>query len=495
MRQTSAPDDVAPGVLDPTRFMESLVRSELLTAAQLADLERNLQPQFADPLVMARSLVNRGWLTALQANRILTGRAASLRLGPYLMLEKIGQGGLGKIYKARHIQQNRIVAVKIFHPEHIVRGEGVRRLHRVMEALSRLEHTHLLKVYGLGQAGSTYFVVMDYVAGTDMGQWLMARGRQSIPIAVDWVRQAALGLHAAYEAGLVHGDLRPSHLLVPAKGNSGLKLIDVGLSAWALRLTEPASHDLLLDSANGWPDYTAPERLPDRSAGDIRSDIYSLGCILYALLTGRPPYADAPFEQKADYHAEGRYLPIEQARKDVPSGLAAVLRGMLAAHADGRYPTPGELARDLAPFTQDHTDHVDFSLDGLVGVQTSGVTMAAARLSAAEVSNVLPMAAGVRSMTQQGTVSSTRKQATWVDQIRPILVVVAAVVIGILAVGVARSFRHVETLPPATTTELNGRALSAEEAAAPIALTPGEHDLSIKNGDTVTTYRLRVGGP
>jgi tRNA A-37 threonylcarbamoyl transferase component Bud32 len=272
------------------------------------------------------------------------------RLGQYELLERLGAGAMGQVFKARHPLMGRVVAVKVLRPHCLRHPEAAPRFVREIRALARLDHPNIVRAHDAGQAGATLFLVMEYVEGVTLDRLVRERGPLPLAQACDYVRQAALGLQHAFEHGMVHRDVKPANLILTPAGQ--VKVLDLGL---ALLREGPcaAARQTVAGQVLGTLEYMAPEHGADARGVDIRADVYSLGCTLYDLLAGRPPfsgpgYASIPRLLKA--HAEAPVPPIRQYRPDVPDGLVAVLERMLAKDPARRYATPAEVAEALRPF-------------------------------------------------------------------------------------------------------------------------------------------------
>jgi serine/threonine-protein kinase len=345
-------------------LLDTLREHHFLTPAQLQQLDLG-NVQIADPRALARHIMERGWLTPYQINQLFLGRAAELVVGPYLLLERLGEGGAGQVYKARHLHMGRIVALKLIRKEMLNEQEVVGRFQREVHALSKLTHPHVVHAYDAGPIGANFFLAMEYLEGIDLSRLVKQKQPLAIAQACDYVWQTALGLQHLHEHGLVHRDIKPSNLLVTglAAGASvsagGLaqapawgvvKILDLGLARWHRPIDEvtaglTAPNALLM----GTLDYMAPEQALDFHQVDIRADIYSLGCTFYYLLTGRPPFPDCTLAQKLHRHQTAEPMPVEQLRGDVPSDLLPVLRKMMAKRPQDRYQLPGEIAQLLSP--------------------------------------------------------------------------------------------------------------------------------------------------
>jgi serine/threonine-protein kinase len=344
---------------------EALRQTPLLSDAQRQELVRDLQPRCTDVRSLARALIARGWLTTYQINQLSQGRGAELVLGPYVLLERLGEGGTGQVFKARHVHMNRIVALKLIRAECLTDREVVGRFQREVQLISTLTHPHVVHAYDAGPVGPNYFLVMEYVEGIDLARLVRKQGALSVPQSCEYIRQAALGLQHIHERNLIHRDIKPSNLFITGLGQPGvprppgdpvgdspwgvLKILDLGLA----RLQRPVNGEVTGDLTNtnnmtlGTLDYMAPEQAIDFHRADIRADIYSLGCSFYQLLTGQPPFPGGTMAQKLLRHQQAEPPPMERFRPDVPAPVVSVLKRMMAKKVGERYQTPGDVARLL----------------------------------------------------------------------------------------------------------------------------------------------------
>ncbi len=349
--------------------VDALRQQRLLDAAQLAEVETSWQERCPEPRSLARELLDRGWLTTFQINQLLAGKANLLSLGSYILLDRLGHGATGEVFRARHRTMNRVVALKVLRKELHADRDVMARFSREIEVASQLTHPNIVHALDAGPIGNHLVLALEYVEGVDLSRLVKESGPLAVDQACDYARQAALGLQHAHECGLIHRDVKPSNLLVArsAKTNSWsddseagprtrgygvVKLLDLGLA----RLSEPpaasATRNLTVLAGNsmlmGTPDYMAPEQALDFHGADVRSDVYSLGCTLYFLLAGEPPFAGTPLAQKLMKHQQAEAAPLSKHRRDVPKGLQPILDKMLAKEPARRYQTPGEAAADLA---------------------------------------------------------------------------------------------------------------------------------------------------
>ncbi len=338
-------------ITSTSSLMDALREYHVLLPDQLEKVNQALQGRTPDPCALAQELMKRGWLTAYQANHILQGRGAELVLGPYLLLERLGEGGMGEVFKARHQLMNRTVAIKVIRKERLAHPQAVERFHREIRMAAQLDHPHLVRAHDASQVGDTHFLVMEYAEGTDVHRLVQKSGPLSVGQACLYIRQAALGLQHAHERGLVHRDIKPSNLQVTAEGRT-VKVLDMGLArSQAPEETVRGRPELTQAcSIMGTPDFIAPEQIADPRKVDVRADIYSLGCTFYFMLAGRPPFPEGAWEEKLVAHRKVEPQPIEQLRSDVPAGVGAILRRMMAKRPEDRYSAPAAVADALTPF-------------------------------------------------------------------------------------------------------------------------------------------------
>jgi formylglycine-generating enzyme required for sulfatase activity/tRNA A-37 threonylcarbamoyl transferase component Bud32 len=331
---------------DVTQLLDAIYDLELLPAKQMEEVVGPLRQQFKGPKELAAECVRRGWLTEFQSERLLAAQGQSLILGPYELLARLGQGGMGEVFKARHRLLNRVVALKITRKELLTDPTNERRFLREIRATARLKHPNIVTVHDASCIGDTHFFAMEYIEGADLARLVKQQGPLPVRKACEYIRQAALGLQHAYEQGMVHRDIKPSNLLVTADGTV-VKILDMGVA----RCRDAEGSDLTATgSVVGTPDYLAPEQATNSSAVDIRADIYSLGCTLYHLLAGHAPFPEGSSLEKALKHLHDQPSPIRTQRADVPPELAVVLEKMMEKKPAARYQQPVEIAQALASF-------------------------------------------------------------------------------------------------------------------------------------------------
>jgi serine/threonine protein kinase/dipeptidyl aminopeptidase/acylaminoacyl peptidase len=270
----------------------------------------------------------------------------------YRVLGLLGQGGMGAVYRAEHLRMERPVALKVINPGLLRNPATVQRFQQEVKAAAKLHHPNIVTAFDADQAGELHFLVMEFVEGQSLAQRVGERGPLPSAEACECVRQAALGLQHAHERGMVHRDIKPHNLMRTADGT--VKILDFGLA----RLAHPVVVDAgssstasppgltAAGSVMGTADYIAPEQAADPRTADIRADIYSLGCTLFHLLTGGPPFPDGTVQDKIAKHTTEPLPPLA----GVLPGLAAVLAKMTAKEPAQRYATAAEVVEALTPF-------------------------------------------------------------------------------------------------------------------------------------------------
>lgn len=327
-------------------FARQLIDSGLLPADDLAAVRKQISSATAEQL--ARELVRQGKLTPYQAQQTYARQAKSLSLGNYIILDKLGQGGMGLVFKARHRRINRVVALKVLAPHLTKTPEIVARFHREVQAVARLEHPNIVSAYDADESNGRHYFVMQYVEGKDLGSVVSAQGPLSIRNAIDCGLQAARGLQFAHEQGVIHRDIKPANLLLD--GNGTVRILDLGLA----RIADDAGMQAQLTNTGavmGTVDYMPPEQALDTRSADARSDVYSLGATLWHLLTGRPLYDGSSLMARLLAHREAAVPSLIEAFKDRPTAsdtnllpaLNAVFQRMVAKNPDERYPTMSEV--------------------------------------------------------------------------------------------------------------------------------------------------------
>ena len=279
-------------------------------------------------------------------------------LGHFELIEYVGGGGMGRVYRAMDTRLARIVALKILPPDQAADSETVQRFQNEAQSAARLDHENIARVHYVGEDRGVHFIAFEFVEGENIRRLVERKGPLPLEEAISYTLQAVDALAHADARHIVHRDIKPSNLLITPGGQ--VKLIDMGLAR--LRQAESMGVDLTSNGVTlGTFDYISPEQARDPRSADIRSDIYSLGCTFYFMLTGRPPFPDGTVLQKLLQHHGDPPPDVRQVRADLPEQADDILQKMMAKDPDNRYSDPNDLISDL------------LALAGQLGLQPSGL--------------------------------------------------------------------------------------------------------------------------
>jgi putative two-component system response regulator len=342
-----------PGPPTVHEFLHYLSDSKLLNPAELESFlahHGNLEAGELEPLLNV--FKEEGLLNSYQIERLVAGQTFGLVLGNYRIVDRIGAGGMGVVYRAEHVHMKRVVALKVLAIEEDRESVFLQRFYGEMQAMAVLRHPNIVLAFDAGEVNFPNdltkvlrYLVMEFVPGKDLEQVVIDHGPM-IPLrACDLVRQAASGLRHAHEHGLVHRDIKPSNLLLT--GQDHVKILDFGLARLCRRRCTEA-HSML-----GTVDYMAPEQARDARSVDIRADIYALGGVLYFLLSGRTPFpGDRPALEELLARQHESPVPLRRHCPDLPLELEAIVCQMMARDPNDRYPTPLAVISALNSFIE-----------------------------------------------------------------------------------------------------------------------------------------------
>jgi serine/threonine protein kinase len=323
-------------------FVEQLEASGILPGDTLKDfLPPKGEPKSAKELAL--ELVRQKRLTKFQVEEVSKGKGKSLVLGNYVLIEKIGAGGMGQVFKAEHRRMHRIVAVKVLPGNTMKDPAAIARFEREVTAAAKLRHPNIIAADDADQANGVHFLVMEFVDGSDLSALVKQNGPFSVDQAVNYILQAAKGLEFAHAEGVVHRDIKPANLLLDKKGT--VKILDMGLA----RIHGVAGQAELTSTGTfmGTVDYMAPEQALNTKTADARADVYALGCSLYYLLTGRATYEGDTLMAKLLAHRDHPIPDLRVVCPQVQELLEIVFKKMVAKKVEDRFQTMTEVIAAL----------------------------------------------------------------------------------------------------------------------------------------------------
>ena len=330
-------------------FLDLVRRSGLVEKDRLGELLLDLQREAGDqPVsdtdVVVKRLVQAKLVTRWQASRLLEGRYKGFFLGKYKLLDHLGTGGMSRVYLGEHVLMQRRVAIKVLPKDRVQDSSYLARFHREAQAAASLDHRNIVRAYDVDNLGDLHYIVMEYVEGRDLMQIVKSDGPMNYVAVADYIRQAAEGLAHAHQSGLIHRDVKPANLLIDQK--NVVKILDLGLARFTAE--DKASLTLAFDeNVLGTADYLAPEQAIDSHGVDARADIYGLGCSMYFLLTGHPPFVGGSLPQRLVMHQKQPPPSILLDRPDAPNDLVQICLKMLAKKPEGRYQSADDVAKAL----------------------------------------------------------------------------------------------------------------------------------------------------
>ena len=333
------------------RFRDTAVASGLVTEDQLRTtvtsiLKKNQNRAIAADITdkeLAAKLIEQEIVTVYQADQLLSGRS-KLNLGPYIITDWIGQGGMGQVFKAVHQMLGRECAVKVL-PINKTTPEAIEHFRREIRTQAKLDHANLVRAYDAGVDGSVHYLVVEYVPGVDLRRLVRTRGKLSLNQASSIIKQAAEGLAHAHARNLIHRDIKPGNILVTPEGIS--KLSDLGLAYCLTEGSDPRAGKVV-----GTADYLSPEQIKSPNDVTEASDIYSLGCTLYYAITGKVPYPGGTTKTKAKRHLDETPWHPRRFNDEVSDEFVDLIGDMMEKNPAERIQSAAEVAERLAPWAR-----------------------------------------------------------------------------------------------------------------------------------------------
>lgn len=338
----TSPTTIVRMALTLEQFGKSIIAAGLLSSDELrawyTTLAADRKPR--DVETFAARLVEDGKITHYQSQVLLQSKGSSLTFGNYLLTNQLGVGATGYVFQAKHKVSGRLVAIKVLSKEIAADDKALKRFQREIQAAGRLAHPNIVQSFDAGELNGQHYLVMEFVDGSDLTTIVKERGVYTPAAAIHAIKQAATGLQYAHEQGVIHRDIKPRNLLQDKNG--GVRLLDMGL----VRLSDGGDSLTATQQVMGTIDYMSPEQALDPKKADVRSDIYSLGCTLWFLLTGKKLYDAKGVVDRIMLHRSAP-IPLLMKEQSVPKELQAVFEKMVAKRPEDRFQTMTEVIAAL----------------------------------------------------------------------------------------------------------------------------------------------------
>jgi serine/threonine protein kinase len=336
-------------LVEKSKLVEPVILQKAVADYQLQ--AGRTQPGTIDGAQFASYLVEKKLLSSWHAENLLEQKYKGFFLGKYKLLRRIGSGGMSTVYLAEHMLMHRQRAIKVLPRKRVNDSSYLARFHLEAQATAQLDHPNIVRCYDVDNEEDTHYIVMEYIEGKDLNTIVKQEGPLPLELACNYIAQAAEGLQHAHQNGLIHRDVKPANLLVDKKGL--LKILDLGLALFSdnERASLTVEHN---ENVLGTADYLAPEQAVNSHKIDHRADIYGLGCSLYFVLTGHPPFPDGTLAQRIAKHQSQMPEDIRKERPDCPRDLADICVKMMQKRAEKRYPHMRDVAAALENWLQTH---------------------------------------------------------------------------------------------------------------------------------------------
>ena len=392
-----------------------------------------------DSGALARRLIEERILTKFQADRLLRNKVHGLVVGRYVILDRLGAGARGRVFRAQHQLMGRMVALKVIAPQIASRASSIARFHREMRLIGRLDHPNVVRAFDADQIGDLLYIVMEYVPGRSLDHVVAERGSLSPSEVVNYMAQAALGLEHAHERGIVHRDVKPSNLLLSQEGQ--VKVLDLGLSA-LMEADKEASFATAAGLVVGTVHFMSPEQCAAIEI-DCRSDLFSLGCTMYYLLTCQLPFPGDTLAECLALRIRGCQIPITDHRSDLSPRLVEVLDRLLARRPQDRFQTAGEAAAALH-------DLADTEASSSPSPRSTLLPPTAPSVPEPVVSSTLPSVVdspATPSRDSLGLGSFSWFGLASILTAQPVVIVLLIVLLGLVAFGLGFALGRVSAIP------------------------------------------------
>ncbi|MGV3484326.1 MAG: serine/threonine protein kinase [Planctomycetaceae bacterium] len=334
------------------RFLEIVEKSRLVEPRALDEFKAKLREKYGDTLPadaskIAAAMRKEGLVTEWHTDKLLTGKYKGFFLGRYKLLGHIGSGGMSSVYLAEHTRMHDKRAIKVLPRTRVKDATYLARFQLEAKAIASLNHPNIVSAFDIDNEGDTHYIVMEYVDGVDLQVLVRRDGPLDPGTAAQLLAQAADGLAHAHQRGVIHRDVKPANLLLDNDGR--VRLLDMGLALVAAQDNESltVAHN---ENVLGTADYLAPEQALNSHKVDHRADIYGLGCTLYYLLTGRPPFPEGTLAQRIAKHQSEMPTPIKKLRPDCPGEIEGICVKMIQKDPQYRYQSAADVAEALRKF-------------------------------------------------------------------------------------------------------------------------------------------------
>lgn len=321
-----------------------LVEKEVLNRALEAIRTEHAGELPSTPRELSAELQRRKIITRWHSDKLMLGKYKGFFLGKHKLLGHLGSGGMSSVYLAEHTKMRDLRAVKVLPQSKLGKSSYLARFQQEAKAIASLNHVNIVRAHDIDNQGDTHYIVMEYVDGDDLQTIVKKRGPLPFDKVADYIAQAALGLQHAHDVGLIHRDVKPANVLINSRGR--VKLLDLGLALFA----DDAQASLTMDFNDkvlGTADYLAPEQALNSHKVDHRADLYGLGCTMYFLLVGHPPFPDGTIAQRIARHQKEMPKEIRKIRPECPGELEGICWKLLQKDPKFRYPTAAKTAAVL----------------------------------------------------------------------------------------------------------------------------------------------------
>lgn len=349
-------------LLEKSRIVaDDSLKSALIDLADISDGAK------VSTETLASHLVDSGLITDWHVDKLLDGKYKGFFLGKFKLLGHLGTGGMSSVYLAQHNLSQQTRAIKVLPRKRVTDKSYLDRFYREGQAAAALNHPNVVRIYDICSEADTHFMVMEHVKGADLYDIVKDGGPMKAEVAAQYIMQACQGLKHAHEKGMVHRDIKPANLLRTDDGV--IKILDLGLALFQQE-DEESLTVLHNEKVMGTADYLSPEQAVNSHNVDHRADIYSLGCTLYFLLTGKPPFSQGSLAQRIAMHQTQDPKSLLEVRPDLPPELVAICEKMMRKSPDDRYRDCEHLGQSIDAFLK--SDRSGDSLDGETGNPPKG---------------------------------------------------------------------------------------------------------------------------